>query len=43
VVDVQKLLAAPEIVAPAWVAAKREDDAITEREVTILLAEFATV
>jgi site-specific DNA recombinase len=40
---VQKLLAAPELVARTWTAAKREDDAITEREVTILLAEFATV
>jgi site-specific DNA recombinase len=26
-----------------WAAAKRDDDAITEREVTVLLAEFATV
>ena len=40
---VQKLLAAPELVARTWATAKREDDAITEREVTVLLAEFATV
>jgi hypothetical protein len=40
---VQKLLSAPELVARTWVAAKREDDAITEREVTVLLADFATV
>jgi site-specific DNA recombinase len=40
---VQKLLAAPELVARTWTAAKRNDDAITEREVTVLLAEFATV
>jgi site-specific DNA recombinase len=40
---VQKLLAAPELVARTWAAAKREDDAMTEREVTVLLAEFATV
>lgn len=33
----RKLLAAPELVAPTWVTAKRE------REVTILLAEFAIV
>ena len=39
-----KLLAAPELVARTWATAKREgDDAITEREVTALLAEFATV
>ena len=45
VVDhVQKLLAAPELVARTWAAAKREgDEDITEREVTVLLAEFATV
>jgi hypothetical protein len=42
-VHVQKLLAGPELVARTWAAAKREDDAITEREVTILLADFATV
>jgi site-specific DNA recombinase len=41
---IQKLLAAPELVARTWAAAKREgDDNITEREVTVLLAEFATV
>jgi hypothetical protein len=41
---VQKLLAAPELAARTWAAAKREgEDEITEREVTILLADFATV
>jgi site-specific DNA recombinase len=40
---VQKLLAAPELVARTWAVAKRESDEITEREVTVLLAEFATV
>ena len=41
---IQKLLAAPELVARTWAAAKREaEDAITEREVTALLADFATV
>jgi hypothetical protein len=40
---VQKLLAAPELVARTWAAAKREDDEISEREVTVLLADFATV
>jgi hypothetical protein len=41
---IQRLLAAPELVARTWAAAKREgDDAITEREVTVLLADFATV
>jgi Recombinase zinc beta ribbon domain len=41
---IQKLLAAPELVARTWAAAKREgDDEITERDVTVLLAEFATV
>jgi hypothetical protein len=40
---VQKLLAAPELVARRWSAAKREDDAISEREVNVLLAEFATL
>jgi TPP-dependent trihydroxycyclohexane-1,2-dione (THcHDO) dehydratase len=41
---VQKLLAAPELVARTWAAANREsEDEITEREVTILLADFATV
>ena len=34
----------PEIVARTWAAAKREgEDEITEREVTALLADFATV
>jgi DNA invertase Pin-like site-specific DNA recombinase len=41
--QVQRLLASPELVARIWVAAKREDDEITEREVTLLLADFATV
>ena len=41
---IQKLLAAPELVARAWATAKREgEDNITEREVTVLLADFATV
>jgi hypothetical protein len=41
---IQKLLAAPELVARTWAAAKREgENEITEREVTILLAELATV
>jgi site-specific DNA recombinase len=41
---IQKLLAAPELVARTWATAKREgDDEITEREVTILLTDFATV
>jgi site-specific DNA recombinase len=41
---VRRLLAAPELVARTWAAAKREsDNRITEREVTVLLAEFATV
>jgi hypothetical protein len=40
----QRLLAAPELVPRTWAAAKRADqDAITEREVTVLLADFATV
>jgi DNA invertase Pin-like site-specific DNA recombinase len=42
--QVQKLLAAPELVARTWAVAKREGEhAITEREVTVLFAEFATV
>jgi site-specific DNA recombinase len=41
--QVQKLLAAPKLVARAWAAAKREDDDITEREVTSLLADFASL
>jgi site-specific DNA recombinase len=41
---VQKLLAAPELVARMWAAAKRErQDEITEREVTVLLAGFVMV
>jgi hypothetical protein len=40
---VQKLLAAPELVARTWAMARREDDEVTEREVTVLLADFATV
>jgi hypothetical protein len=41
---VQKLLATPDLVARTWATAKREgDDGITEREVTLLLADFATV
>jgi hypothetical protein len=41
---VQKLLAAPELIARTWAAAKRESEHdITDREVTVLLAEFATV
>ena len=39
---IQKLLTAPELVARTWASAKREDE-ITEREVTVLLADFATV
>jgi DNA invertase Pin-like site-specific DNA recombinase len=41
---VQKLLAAPERVARTWAAAKRDgEQEVTEREVTVLLADFATV
>ena len=41
---VQKLLAAPELVARTWAAAKREpNEVVTEREVTILLGDFATI
>jgi site-specific DNA recombinase len=41
---VQKLLAAPELVARTWSTAKRtDDDDVPEREVTTLLADFATV
>jgi site-specific DNA recombinase len=41
---VHKLLAAPELVARSWAAARHEGgDEITEREVTVLMAEFATV
>jgi hypothetical protein len=42
--QVQKLLAAPEFVARTWATAKREgEDEITEREVTVLLTDFATI
>ena len=41
---VQKLLAAPELVGRTWAVARRDgEDEVTEREVTVLLAEFATV
>jgi hypothetical protein len=40
---VRGLLAAPELVARTWATAKQGDDQITEREVTALLADFATV
>jgi hypothetical protein len=41
---VQRLLAAPELVARTWAATKRDgEDEITEREVTIMLTQFATV
>jgi site-specific DNA recombinase len=40
---VRGLLAAPELVARTWATAKQGDDEITEREVTTLLADFATV
>ena len=42
---VQKLLAAPELVPRTWAAAKRRNakHEITEHEVTVLLADFATV
>ncbi len=41
---VQRLLAAPELVARTWTAAKGKSEAeIGERDVTILLADFATV
>jgi hypothetical protein len=38
---IQNLLAAPELVARTWAAARREEE-IPEREVTVLLADFAT-
>ena len=42
--QVQKLLAVPELVARTWATAKRErQDEITEREVTVLVANFAPV
>ena len=40
---VRKLLAAPELVARTWAVAKQEGDEITEREITVLLADFAMV
>jgi hypothetical protein len=41
---IQHLLAAPEMVARTFAAAKREGgDEITEREVTVLLADFARI
>jgi hypothetical protein len=41
---VRRLLAAPELVARTWATVKREGEAeITEREVTAMLADFATV
>jgi site-specific DNA recombinase len=41
---VQKLMAVPELVARTWATAQREgEDEITEREVTVLLADFGTV
>jgi hypothetical protein len=42
--NVQKLLTMPELVARTRASAKREgEDEITEREVTVLLADFARV
>ena len=40
---VRRLLAAPALVARTWATAKQGDNEITEREVTTLLADFATV
>jgi site-specific DNA recombinase len=40
---VRKLLAGPELVARTWATAAKREDGITEREVTVLLADFATV
>jgi site-specific DNA recombinase len=42
---VRKLLATAELIARTWATAKREgeEEEITEREVTVLLADFATV
>jgi site-specific DNA recombinase len=41
---VRGLLATPELVARTWATAKRGgDDQVTERDVTILLADFGTV
>ena len=42
--QIQKLLAAPELVARTWATTKRVgEDEITEREVIVLLADFATI
>jgi site-specific DNA recombinase len=42
--QIRSLLAAPELVVRAWAAARQDgDDEINEREVTVLLADFATV
>jgi hypothetical protein len=41
---VRKLLATPELVARTWATTKRVgEDEISEREVTVLLADIATV
>jgi DNA invertase Pin-like site-specific DNA recombinase len=40
---VRGLLATPELVARTWATAKQSEGEITEREVTVLLADFATV
>jgi hypothetical protein len=40
---VRRLLATPELVARTWATAKQSEGEITEREVTMLLADFATV
>jgi hypothetical protein len=40
---VQKLLAAPELVARTGATAQRGDDGITEREVTVWLPDAATI
>jgi hypothetical protein len=41
---VRRLLAAPELVARTWATIKRQgEDEITEREVTVLLADFGAV
>jgi len=39
---IQNLLAAPELVTRTWAAARREEET-PERDVTVLLADFATV
>jgi DNA invertase Pin-like site-specific DNA recombinase len=47
--QIQGLLASPELVARTWAAAKRQakeaedEDTVSEREVTLLLADFATL